>query len=103
VPPLDDTLNRPLAAKVAGFSLHAATYPDLLKRFVLEPVELHDTTIALAPDQERRFIAGYSANLRPAHAWDLVGLAGAGAIRSTADDMLRYLEKPTCIHRCPLR
>jgi CubicO group peptidase (beta-lactamase class C family) len=29
---------------------------------------------------------------KPAHAWDLDGLAGAGAIRSTAGEMLIYLE-----------
>jgi CubicO group peptidase (beta-lactamase class C family) len=29
---------------------------------------------------------------RPARAWDLAAMAGAGAIRSTAADMLTYLE-----------
>lgn len=53
---------------------------------------MSNTAIVLSPDQERRFIAGYSADLRPAHPWDLDGLAGAGAIRSTAGDMLKYLE-----------
>jgi len=68
------------------------SYPELLKRVVLEPLELRDTTIALTAEQQRRFIAGYSAALQPAHAWDLDALAGAGAIRSTAGDMLEYLE-----------
>lgn len=67
-------------------------YPELLKRLVLEPLKLSDTAIDLSPDQQRRFIAGYSAALQPAHSWELDSLAGAGAIRSTADDMLKYLE-----------
>jgi CubicO group peptidase (beta-lactamase class C family) len=67
-------------------------YADLLKRLVLEPLELRESTIVLTADQRRRFISGFSGDLRPAHAWDLDGLAGAGAIRSTAGDMLKFLE-----------
>ena len=69
-----------------------ASYAELLKRLVLDPLKLSDTAIDLSPDQQRRFIAGYSAALQPAHSWELDSLAGAGAIRSTADDMLKYLE-----------
>jgi serine-type D-Ala-D-Ala carboxypeptidase/endopeptidase len=53
---------------------------------------MKDTAIALSPDQQRRFIAGHTQDLRAAHAWDLDSLAGAGAIRSTAADMLLYLQ-----------
>ena len=35
---------------------------------------------------------GHAAAGRPAKNWDFDALAGAGAIRSTADDMLRYLK-----------
>jgi len=58
--------------------------PRIVRQRVLVPV--------CAVEQQRRFIAGYSAALQPAHAWDLDALAGAGAIRSTAGDMLKYLE-----------
>jgi D-alanyl-D-alanine-carboxypeptidase/D-alanyl-D-alanine-endopeptidase len=68
------------------------SYPDLLKRLVLDPLNLADTAITLSPDQQRRFIAGFSAVLQPAHSWEIDSLAGAGAIRSTADDMLKFLE-----------
>ncbi len=51
-----------------------------------------DTAITLTPALEARFIPGYNARLQPAHAWDLDALAGAGAIHSTAADMLTYLE-----------
>lgn len=68
------------------------SYPDLLQREVTRPLELKDTTVALAPAQQARFVPGHDAEHRPAHAWDLDALAGAGAIRSTADDMLTYLE-----------
>jgi len=67
-------------------------YPELLKDEVTAPLGLNDTTVALTPAQQARFIPGHTGDHQPAHAWDLDALAGAGAIRSTAPDMLAYLE-----------
>jgi CubicO group peptidase (beta-lactamase class C family) len=67
-------------------------YPELLKAEVTRPLALHDTTVILSPEHQRRFMQGHNADHHPAHAWDLVALAGAGAIRSTAGDMLTYVE-----------
>ena len=67
-------------------------YPELLKAEVTGPLGLKDTVVSLSPEQMGRFIAGHDGDHKPAHAWDLVGLAGAGAIRSTGGDMLTYLE-----------
>jgi CubicO group peptidase (beta-lactamase class C family) len=53
---------------------------------------MNDTAIALTSDQQARFIPGHTGDHRPAHAWDLDAFAGAGAIRSTATDMLKYLD-----------
>jgi len=68
------------------------TYGDLLHNQIALPLGLSDTTIALSPEQLARFIPCFDAAHRPAHAWDLVAFAGAGGIRSTAADMLRYLQ-----------
>jgi len=67
-------------------------YPVLLRQQVTGPLHMLDTAIALTPEMKARFIQGYDAEHHPAHAWDLDALAGAGAIRSTAADMLTYLE-----------
>jgi len=67
-------------------------YSALLERSVLEPLGMRDTSIALSTDQHRRFAQGHSADRRPARAWDIAALVGAGGIRSTAADMLTYLE-----------
>ena len=76
-----------------ALAVHSSlSYPDLLKKQVTDPLGLKDTTVSLSSDQLARFIPGHSADHRPAHAWDLDALAGAGAIRSTAPDMLEYLE-----------
>jgi serine-type D-Ala-D-Ala carboxypeptidase/endopeptidase len=67
-------------------------YADLLRAQVTEPLRLTDTVVSLSPDQQRRFIQGHTSDHRPARPWDLDALAGAGAIRSTAADMLTYLQ-----------
>jgi CubicO group peptidase (beta-lactamase class C family) len=67
-------------------------YSQLLKDEVLDPLGMHDTTIVLSSAQQARFLPGHTGDHRPAHAWDLDAFAGAGAIRSTAADMLTYLE-----------
>jgi CubicO group peptidase (beta-lactamase class C family) len=70
----------------------ATTYPDLLKTLVAEPLKLNDTVVKLSPEQEKRFAQGHGPGHQPAHPWTLDALAGAGAVRSTAGDMLTYLE-----------
>ena len=79
-------LGQALAAR-SGLS-----YPELLRNEVTTPLGLADTTVALSASQAARFLPGHDGDHHPAHAWDLDAMAGAGAIRSTAGDMLRYLE-----------
>jgi CubicO group peptidase (beta-lactamase class C family) len=69
------------------------TYPDQLREEITGPLGLADTVVTLSADQQRRFMQGYDEKHRPIQAIDHDGpLAGAGAIRSTAGDMLTYLE-----------
>ena len=68
------------------------TYEALLKKEVTGPLGMRDTAIKLTPALTRRFLTGHGDEHKPAHAWDLTALAGAGAIRSTAADMLVYLQ-----------
>lgn len=79
----------------------ALAYPDLLAAQVTGPLGLKDTVVKLSPEQEKRFAQGYTALHKPAHAWRLDALAGAGAIRSTAADMLTYLEAQLHPDRIP--
>lgn len=68
------------------------SYPELLKIEIAAPLRLADTTVKLSLDEQARFEQGHDAEHRPAHPWSLDALAGAGAIRSTANDMLTYLQ-----------
>src|SRR5271166_3743971 len=67
-------------------------YSELLQKEVTGPLGMKDTVVALSTEQKLRFITGHDMAHQPAHAWDLDALAGAGAIRSTAADMLTYLQ-----------
>jgi serine-type D-Ala-D-Ala carboxypeptidase/endopeptidase len=68
------------------------SYPQLLAQEVTGPLGLKDTVVSLTPEQRARFIGGHTAEHLEAHAWDHDAFAGAGAIRSTAADLLTYLE-----------
>jgi len=68
------------------------SYPNLVQEEVTGPLGMSDTVVSLSREQLARFIQGYDAAHRPVRPWDLDAMAGAGAIRSTADDMLTYLD-----------
>jgi serine-type D-Ala-D-Ala carboxypeptidase/endopeptidase len=78
-------LGQALALK-AGMS-----YEELVRRRILEPLGMHSTSITLSESQKKRLAPGYDASLHPVKNWDLNALAGAGALRSTASDMLKFL------------
>ena len=78
-------------------------YEDLLRQRILDPLEMHSTSIALSDAQKKRLAPGYDASLKPVHNWDLDALAGAGAIRSTANDMLKFLAANLDLTDTPLK
>ena len=67
------------------------SYTEHLHDQITAPLGLADTTVHLSPGQQQRFLQGHNEKNLPVHAWDLDALAGAGAIRSSAGDMLTYL------------
>jgi D-alanyl-D-alanine-carboxypeptidase/D-alanyl-D-alanine-endopeptidase len=67
-------------------------YPELLHQQITGPLGLHETSVILTPGMKARLIQGHDGAHKPAGVWDLDALAGAGGIRSTAGDMLTYLE-----------
>ena len=68
-----------------------ATYESLLRERICQPLGMNDTSIALTSDQQDRLALPYKEDLTPAKNWNLPAFAGAGAIRSNVDDMLRFL------------
>jgi CubicO group peptidase (beta-lactamase class C family) len=68
------------------------SYGTLLKDEITDPLGLKETTLILTPEQQLRLIQGHNEFHLPAAVWDTDAFAGAIGIRSTAGDMLSYLE-----------
>jgi D-alanyl-D-alanine-carboxypeptidase/D-alanyl-D-alanine-endopeptidase len=69
----------------------ATDYESLVHARVVAPLGMTSTAITLSPEMKSRLAAGHGATLQPAANWDLPTLAGAGALRSTTNDLLTFL------------
>lgn len=67
-------------------------YEALLRERVLDPLGMKDTRITLTEGMQARLAQGHGMQLEAVKNWDLDVLAGAGALRSTANDMMRLME-----------
>ena len=67
------------------------TYEELVTERVCAPLGMTDTAISVPGERAERFAEGHNRRGRPVSNWDLPSLAGAGALRSTVEDMLRFL------------
>ncbi|MFI5401673.1 MAG: serine hydrolase [Planctomycetota bacterium] len=67
------------------------SYEELLVERVTGPLGMKSTVIALTPELKARLAPGHNASGQPESNWDLPAFAGAGGIRSTAADMMRFL------------
>ncbi len=72
--------------RVAGTS-----FDELLRERVLGPLGMDHTGSALTPEMESHMVQGHDLDGRAVPLWDLPTLAAAGALRSDARDMLRFL------------
>jgi CubicO group peptidase (beta-lactamase class C family) len=79
-----------------------ADYEWLLIDRVLLPLGMHDTAIRLSDAQQTRLALGHAEG-KPVRHWDFEVLAGAGALRSTVADMLRFLRANIVPASTPLR
>jgi beta-lactamase class C len=68
-----------------------ALFEELVVSRVCRPLGLADTTVTLSEDQRERLAQGYWFG-KAIGLWDLGALAGAGALRSTAADLLRFVQ-----------
>jgi serine-type D-Ala-D-Ala carboxypeptidase/endopeptidase len=84
-------------------SLHARmSYEALVRSRVCDPLGLNDTRITLTPDMKARLAVGHSGGLAAVENWDIPTLAGAGALRSTANDILTFLAANLGFVKTPL-
>lgn len=84
-----------LGAGLLGHALArrlGTSYEEALRSRVLEPLGMRDTAIRLSDDQKKRLAPGHGEEGEPVAGWDLNAVEGAGALRSTSEDMLLWLE-----------
>lgn len=83
-------------AALLGFALGRKVgggYGAVLRARVLEPLGLRDTFVTVPASHAARRAAGTDTDLRPAAPWTFPDtLAGAGALISSANDQLKFIE-----------
>ena len=94
-----------LAFGLLGYALARSnhlSYGELVKQRILDPLGMSMSGTSFTQAMRAHLASGHDENGKPAGNWDFEALAGAGAIRSTADDMLRYLKANMGVKRTSL-
>jgi D-alanyl-D-alanine-carboxypeptidase/D-alanyl-D-alanine-endopeptidase len=82
-----------LGAGLLGHALSrrdGKSYEEMIVSRICRPLGMEDTRITLDPSQKVRLARPYKKGGETTSPWVFDALAGAGALRSTADDMLRF-------------
>jgi CubicO group peptidase (beta-lactamase class C family) len=73
-------------------TLKAGTnYESLVVNRICRPLHMDSTCITLTPELKTRLARGHNASGKTVANWDFQVLAGCGALRSTANDLLKYV------------
>lgn len=73
-------------------NVYGEKYEDLVKKFITQPMKMNDTKIQITGEDAMRFAQGHNKAGKPTSHWDIGVFAGAGTLRSTINDMLKYLD-----------
>ena len=83
-------------AGLLGFALcqkYKKSYAELLHERLFTPLSMKDSFVVVPSAEKARFIDGFAPDGKASQHWDFHDAsAGAGAVRSTASDMLLYIE-----------
>lgn len=69
--------------------LYGKSWEELVVEKITKPLGMSDTVVTLSDEQQRRFAPPYNGEKKAA-AWHLTALAGAGALRSSSTDLLKF-------------
>ena len=67
-----------------------STYEELMVQTIANPLDMNDTRIELTQRMKQNLAKGHSGG-KVVENWDIPTLAGAGAIRSSASDMAKFI------------
>jgi serine-type D-Ala-D-Ala carboxypeptidase/endopeptidase len=78
-------------------------YEAMVTSRICKPLGMSSTRVTLSPEMKARLAIGHGPNLNAVPNWDLPqAFAGAGALRSTANDMLTFLAANLGYTKTPL-
>ena len=83
-----------LGVGLLGYALskfYGADYDRMIRTLITNPLEMKDTGTILSASQLQRTAQGYDSTMEENPLWDMSILAGAGSIRASLQDMLRFL------------
>src|SRR5262249_15132150 len=78
------------------------SYEALVRARITGPLAMPNTGIEMNGNQRARLAVGHNAQLKTVPNWDLPTLAGAGALRSCAEDLLAFVEAAMGAKSTPL-
>lgn len=78
-------------------------YERLVQTRITEPLGMTDTAITLSPRMKENLAKPHDASGVSMKNWDLPAIPGAGALRSTVNDMLKFLAAQMYPERSPLK
>jgi serine-type D-Ala-D-Ala carboxypeptidase/endopeptidase len=78
------------------------SFEDLVRSRICDPLAMKDTRVTLTAEMRARLATGHSAAGTPVANWDVPTLAGAGALRSTTNDILTFLAANLGYTKTPL-
>ncbi|WP_034058097.1 serine hydrolase [Lacinutrix jangbogonensis] len=67
------------------------TYEELVIEYIANPLQMNDTRLVFNEAMKNRLAKGHEGLLETEN-WDIITLGGAGGIRSTASDMVKYIQ-----------
>jgi CubicO group peptidase (beta-lactamase class C family) len=73
-------------------AVHGSDWEALVRERILEPLGMRMSGIALSPEMKEHLALGHNQAGAVVPNWDLPTFAGAGALRSNAEDMLVFLD-----------
>lgn len=76
-----------------ALALHAnESYAKLIEKEITAPLNMTSTAVSLPASEQPRLVHGHDAANAPVPSWTFDALAGAGALRSSASDLLTFLD-----------
>jgi len=77
-------------------------YEALVEKRITAPLGMSNTRIALTSEMKERLATGHAYGLEPTSSWEMGALGAAGALRSTANDLLTFLAANLGYTKTPL-